>query len=600
MWPRLPRVPVLVALALVLPLATGLALAEAAGAGDATYPASTPPASAAPAGAAAAAPAPLRVEGAGPGAHVAQAAPPSGDRRGGRDRAEQGQRTERGQQSDQRERTDPLPTTDRGLRSDRDQEPDGRPPLSEKDRQELEEALGVYSTIVTVYPGTREARQADLAAARCLEQLGRLDQATERYERFLERYRGMPEGAGALLSLARLYAFRRNDVPHALTLYDRVLSEYSFAPESIAAQIDKAGCLRDRGRLGEALRLYEEVAERYTGTEYAARALVGLGLYYQSRDERDRARFYYGKTVEECPAESRWTRMALSRLDSLGRYHFSPLYDRLMWRIERDLLVGLLHLDRLSSLSVLLKLGLTQCLVRWGALALCLILMWACSWLAPATPAGSGVLRRRWSAGRMALLLTALWSFDLALTVISTAATWRWFPQSSFRPVLGSLQEISIYLIMIAAVMWKESPVSALGVSRAQAWRTAALCAGAGVVIVAGLGVINEVHGRLAQAGSVAAAQPWVPRMDHGATWGGAIVFYFYDNAQRAQLRLDNSFELRLEFVSQLLDAIIRVFPKRLAPSSQVVESVQQSHVLLAEHCVLAQLHDRRRLRRQL
>ncbi len=414
-----------------------------------------------------------------------------------------------------------------------------------RDSKKCEQALPVYSSVVAVDPSAPEAVEAELGAAQCLDEMGRTDEAIARLSLVSRRHEGRPENAKVLLALARLHHLRgfkargtrQAELASAVSLYDAIFAGYPRSIEAIEAQLGKAGCLAKLGRENEAVELREKVAREHPGTEYAARALLGLGDFYESREQRGRAAAFYRTVLEECPGDSTWTRMARSRLEMLDKYWFGPLYDKLKWWIGHYVVDGLLHLDREApfgfALGVGLEMGLTRYLVCLVALGLTALLLAGAARLLPPTPgAAPGILNRTWSLRRIAAVLAGVWTCDLVLEVIALTIG----PASighnkravEFIFTCITLGGLLPSAMMIAAVMWKESPRRLFFLPWAVVRRAILALGVAALGLFFAAVIVVLVQRVLENLGAVGTVKQWLPaRLSSNASWTWATISYF-------------------------------------------------------------------------
>ncbi|PSQ95799.1 MAG: hypothetical protein BRD55_09225 [Bacteroidetes bacterium SW_9_63_38] len=189
--------------------------------------------------------------------------------------------------------------------------PDGALRLGDiyRNEESYEEAAAAYKTATESDAiGTELRAQARYGQSIALLNVGKNDKAKEILNRILEESQGGPLQASARLGLARIYE-TENRPDEAINLYrkvvgsadgetgaealfrlgqllrsqgrpqkaieelDRMSSLYAGYPEWIARSLlEQAMAYRDRGRTGEAVKLYDEVVESYPGTPFAETA----------------------------------------------------------------------------------------------------------------------------------------------------------------------------------------------------------------------------------------------------------------------------------------------------------------------------------------
>ncbi|MBZ5638605.1 MAG: CPBP family intramembrane metalloprotease [Acidobacteriia bacterium] len=322
----------------------------------------------------------------------------------------------------------------------------------------------------------------------------------------------------------------------AVPAFDRVITEHPGSKESISARLAKATCLERIGRDAESIAIREEVVRDYPGTEDAARALLRLGSYYESREERGRAAEYYRRVVAGSPAGSISAKMALSQLKTLDRYFISPLYDKLIWEIRVRFLDGLLHYKRDTparfDLGVGLELGLTEYLVRLGALGLTLLLLAASRRFVRPAPTVDGVLSRRWTPRRVVVVLVPWWTWYLLLFVGSCVLASEFSATGSPRAALlrdGLDVGITLmsYAAFTAAVVWQESLSRLFAIPRTLL-RRALVGLGLTVVALCSAGVLAGLaQHALRRVGVGGTVRLWIPPgLPPDTSWIWAIASY--------------------------------------------------------------------------
>lgn len=158
-------------------------------------------------------------------------------------------------------------------------------------------AMDAYYLLFNVYPGSPEVPRAREDMAEIYSRMGEHTKALGEYELLLKHqpadwakfkrlialeYLRMNDlrqarvelnelisavwdktiASEAYLNLAETY-YIEGDVKKALSIYDKVISEYPKEKNSISAKFSKAKALEEMGNLEEALALYKEVLESY-------------------------------------------------------------------------------------------------------------------------------------------------------------------------------------------------------------------------------------------------------------------------------------------------------------------------------------------------
>jgi len=365
-----------------------------------------------------------------------------------------------------------------------------------------------------------------LGAADCLSELGRNDEAAAGLEAAEKKYRSPLDRPRILLRLARFY-----DDERRLDIYRRIVSAYPKSAEAADALTFQGSSLLRLGREAEALEIYERASRELAGTEPGARALSSLGLHYNMREERERAAVYYRKLVAEYPADWFWVRMARSSLQQMSRYIYSPLYDKLIYRIQHSFVEGVLHIEALgplgiNALGVGLAIALTAYLSHLGWLAVFLVLLAVFARIAPAKSEPS-LLKRRWTIRRLVAVLVAVWTLNLALELASGSLLFKLPFGLGMR--LATLSEVLVGGAMILVVLWRESTRALFAVPLRSLMRTIRILAVSGLVVLIVMFVIGNLRAWLVETGRASAVNLLV---HHGADsdqpWWYVVPYYFF------------------------------------------------------------------------
>ena len=407
-------------------------------------------------------------------------------------------------------------------------------------KRHLETALALFDRVASTAASPAEGLDAELGAALCLRELERPDEARERLEAALGKTWAPRERARIAIAVARQLCGPRlitdestpsprqiADAERGLALSRSVVAGLPDSSEAAQAFHLQATCLRDAGRMPEALSVYEEVALTQAGSLRAANALLSLGLYYHYQEDRGRAASYFRRVVVEYPSAWRPTRSAGIFLQDVDRYTFSPLYDRLMRGIERRFVEGGLQLGAYAPAAAsFLSMSLTVFVARLGALALCLVLLAALARLAP-PGRETGLLLRDWTIRRLVLVTVALWTGWLALRVgqavfMTSLPTWLFFQSDR-------IAEGGLALAMIGVTLWREPLATVLGIPRRAALRTSILLGCSGLVAIVGTSLYFVLRAMLIEAGHVAPVTKTIfPGPDPGQPWWYVVPHYLF------------------------------------------------------------------------
>jgi TolA-binding protein len=135
----------------------------------------------------------------------------------------------------------------------------------------VDQAEQLLSQIVESETGGPLQNAARLGLARVREEQDRTDQALDLYRQVMEASDG-ETGAEALYRLGRQLRIQ-NQTQAAISELQRMPSLYAGYPEWEArALLEQARAYRDRGETGQAVQLYDEVQQSFSGTPFAKTA----------------------------------------------------------------------------------------------------------------------------------------------------------------------------------------------------------------------------------------------------------------------------------------------------------------------------------------
>ncbi|MCZ6463713.1 MAG: tetratricopeptide repeat protein, partial [Proteobacteria bacterium] len=137
--------------------------------------------------------------------------------------------------------------------------------------------------------------------ARCLQELGRLDEAVTTWELLTEAQRG-PDRAPTLVSLAKLMAGRMGQPDRAAELYRRALTEDPRNQDAVEALVQLATSREQWPLLAD---LYERQFDLAAGARRrTAIALEAGRLHLDHLDHPQAARMWLDRAVELCPDDA--------------------------------------------------------------------------------------------------------------------------------------------------------------------------------------------------------------------------------------------------------------------------------------------------------
>lgn len=159
-----------------------------------------------------------------------------------------------------------------------------------------------YGLMVTHVDKAHKVAEYLLEKARCEEAAGLLDDALTTFEVVASRYRTHKAADDALMGRAGILR-DRGELTEAVAEAERIM-ESRYADNVHEALLFKADCLVLMGDLEDAFRTYDRVGTEWE-PEYAQEAFFNLGEVNLYRGEFDDAQSYYNVTLRRYPDEPR-------------------------------------------------------------------------------------------------------------------------------------------------------------------------------------------------------------------------------------------------------------------------------------------------------
>ncbi len=290
------------------------------------------------------------------------------------------------------------------------------------------EAIARFDEILAAAAGTGAAAEADDALDLCVQKLAGSDEADDLLREIFHKYDGRPAGLKALAALALSdLPWKSEDCRKSSPYLQQLLGQYGRTREAAHVIIVRAfKCLGGNRHVPESLADLEGVATSQKGNPEGAMALWRLGQHYREREDRDRAAIYLQRIIDEYPETIEYPyppglkigKDARTDLELLHTYSFSPLFDRLLMRIDKDLLQGLLGMG--WSRAGFISGDLLVYLVSLAALALALLPIVPLRRRRAAMGTDSGqLLVRPWSLWGAAALFAGFWTVSFLSGVLT-------------------------------------------------------------------------------------------------------------------------------------------------------------------------------------
>jgi membrane protease YdiL (CAAX protease family) len=290
------------------------------------------------------------------------------------------------------------------------------------------EAIDLFDRLLAAHAGTEQAAEADDALDRCVGKLASTEHSSALLREISDKYAGRAAGAKALGALAREHLPEEGDCRAPSPYYEELLNRYGRTREAARViSLRAIHCLQERKHERQAIRDLEEVADAQAGKPEGAFALWRIGSHYRDTEQRDRAATYYQRLIDEYPETVEYphhpglkvVKFARTDLDLLHTYTFSPLLDRFLKRIDRDLFEETLGMNNLDTPAF--SISLVQWVVPVGALGLILLVVPLVRRRdGSAGPASAPLFIRNWSVWGAAALLVGFWSLRSLLGVLES------------------------------------------------------------------------------------------------------------------------------------------------------------------------------------
>jgi tetratricopeptide (TPR) repeat protein len=183
---------------------------------------------------------------------------------------------------------------------------------------EFEKTIGYYERILEDFPDETAADDAQYNMAWCLIELKRGEEAMQALRTLLRRYPRSAFAASAQFTLGD-YAYNRQVYQEAMAAYRKVLERYPDSPvaaqvprlisdleEAIAYQyyeqslalMDSAEVTKNEEYFEQTIRMFQEIGERYPGTEAALGALSNMGVCLEGLGRWREAVEVYDRVIE--------------------------------------------------------------------------------------------------------------------------------------------------------------------------------------------------------------------------------------------------------------------------------------------------------------
>lgn len=152
-------------------------------------------------------------------------------------------------------------------------------------------AQSLYQAVVKQYPFTPSAAEAAFQNALIIRHTGRMDDAFEAFQNFLNDYRDSPrfneaiekqfeiaeEAKGGRKQRGMLLVAMKMNTSDIIEFYDRIIKNAPFGKYAPLSQFSIAEIQQDMDEKDKAVAAYQKVVENYPGTSQAAEAQFRIG-----------------------------------------------------------------------------------------------------------------------------------------------------------------------------------------------------------------------------------------------------------------------------------------------------------------------------------
>jgi TolA-binding protein len=144
---------------------------------------------------------------------------------------------------------------------------------------------------------------------------GNVDEATKRYREVTRQYRGTRSAEEALIALGN-HQFRARKTDEALESFGEYMSIYPGGRFRVMAALGKAYGQEAKGNLQGAVQTLSEILERDKGDPLVGEVYMSLARMYEGLKQPDDAMRIYGQVAERF-SQTQWAQHALQRMSAL-------------------------------------------------------------------------------------------------------------------------------------------------------------------------------------------------------------------------------------------------------------------------------------------
>lgn len=144
---------------------------------------------------------------------------------------------------------------------------------------------------------------------------GSRDEAIKRYREVAQQYRGTPSAEESLIAVGNIQ-FDAAKMDEAVGSFGEYLAAYPRGRYRVMAGLGKAYAQEAKGDLQGAAKTLSELLDRDKDDPLAGEAYMGLARIYEGLKKPDEAMRIYGQVVERF-SQTQWAQQALRRMSAL-------------------------------------------------------------------------------------------------------------------------------------------------------------------------------------------------------------------------------------------------------------------------------------------
>ena len=157
---------------------------------------------------------------------------------------------------------------------------------------EYEKAETSYKEFVSDYPSSKQVPDAYYWIGKSAQNLGQDEEAIFNYQKVFNSYPGSEAAGAAVLEIGNIYNAMKN-YDAALDIYDRAVDKIPNSPRIAEILFMKGVTYGNKQDPDNAYSVFQDVVQYYSGTIFADKAKMELGLIELAAGRYDNAEFYF-------------------------------------------------------------------------------------------------------------------------------------------------------------------------------------------------------------------------------------------------------------------------------------------------------------------